>query len=127
MIVTTLSIRMEVTAAGVILSTSSRDLSPPIKISLLTPVLNTPAGFLEGLRKLCDAHGSLLIFDEVISGFRASAGGAQQTTGVRPDLTRLSIQWLAVLAVFGLWIIAGRDQPTQGAIAETSKPETASG
>jgi glutamate-1-semialdehyde 2,1-aminomutase len=46
-------------------------------------------GFLEGLRTLCDANGSLLIFDEVISGFRASAGGAQQTTGVRPDLTCL--------------------------------------
>jgi glutamate-1-semialdehyde 2,1-aminomutase len=46
-------------------------------------------GFLEGLRRACDANGSLLIFDEVISGFRASAGGAQQTTGVRPDLTCL--------------------------------------
>jgi len=46
-------------------------------------------GFLEGLRQACDAHGALLIFDEVISGFRASAGGAQQTTGVRPDLTCL--------------------------------------
>ncbi|HUK37020.1 MAG TPA: glutamate-1-semialdehyde 2,1-aminomutase [Vicinamibacterales bacterium] len=46
-------------------------------------------GFLQGLRKACDANGALLIFDEVISGFRASAGGAQQTTGVRPDLTCL--------------------------------------
>jgi glutamate-1-semialdehyde 2,1-aminomutase len=46
-------------------------------------------GFLDGLRQACDAHGALLIFDEVISGFRASAGGAQQTTGVRPDLTCL--------------------------------------
>jgi len=46
-------------------------------------------GFLEGLRKACDANGSLLIFDEVISGFRASAGGAQQTLRVRPDLTCL--------------------------------------
>jgi len=46
-------------------------------------------GFLEGLRTACDANGSLLIFDEVISGFRASPGGAQQTTGVRPDLTCL--------------------------------------
>jgi len=46
-------------------------------------------GFLEGLRKACDANGALLIFDEVISGFRASRGGAQQTTGVRPDLTCL--------------------------------------
>jgi glutamate-1-semialdehyde 2,1-aminomutase len=46
-------------------------------------------GFLEGLRRACDANGALLIFDEVISGFRASAGGAQQTTGVQPDLTCL--------------------------------------
>jgi len=46
-------------------------------------------GFLEGLRQACDANGALLIFDEVISGFRASAGGAQKTTGVRPDLTIL--------------------------------------
>ena len=46
-------------------------------------------GFLDGLRRACDANGALLIFDEVISGFRASAGGAQQTTGVRPDLTCL--------------------------------------
>jgi glutamate-1-semialdehyde 2,1-aminomutase len=46
-------------------------------------------GFLEGLRRACDANGALLIFDEVISGFRASAGGAQRTTGVRPDLTCL--------------------------------------
>ncbi len=46
-------------------------------------------GFLQGLRDACTANGALLIFDEVISGFRASAGGAQQTTGVRPDLTCL--------------------------------------
>jgi glutamate-1-semialdehyde 2,1-aminomutase len=46
-------------------------------------------GFLGGLRELCTAHGALLIFDEVISGFRASRGGAQQLAGVRPDLTCL--------------------------------------
>jgi glutamate-1-semialdehyde 2,1-aminomutase len=47
------------------------------------------AGFLEGLRALCDREGVLLIFDEVISGFRAGAGGAQQIFGIRPDLTCL--------------------------------------
>ena len=52
-------------------------------------VVPPAAGFLEALRKACDANGALLIFDEVISGFRAAAGGAQQTTGVRPDLTCL--------------------------------------
>jgi glutamate-1-semialdehyde 2,1-aminomutase len=46
-------------------------------------------GFLAGLRAICDRDGILLVFDEVISGFRASAGGAQQAFGVRPDLTCL--------------------------------------
>lgn len=43
-------------------------------------------GFLEGLRTLCDAHGALLIFDEVITGFRLARGGAQEYFGVRADL-----------------------------------------
>ena len=46
-------------------------------------------GFLDGLRGLCDEHGAVLVFDEVISGFRASRGGAQAVYGVRPDLTCL--------------------------------------
>jgi glutamate-1-semialdehyde 2,1-aminomutase len=46
-------------------------------------------GFLQGLRAICDRNGILLIFDEVISGFRAAAGGAQQLFRVRPDLTCL--------------------------------------
>jgi glutamate-1-semialdehyde 2,1-aminomutase len=44
-------------------------------------------GFLEGLRELCSAHGALLIFDEVITGFRVARGGAQERYGVMPDLT----------------------------------------
>jgi len=43
-------------------------------------------GFLEGLREACDAAGVLLIFDEVITGFRVAYGGAAELTGVRPDL-----------------------------------------
>ena len=46
-------------------------------------------GFLPGLREICDREGILLVFDEVISGFRAATGGAQQIFGIRPDLTCL--------------------------------------
>jgi len=46
-------------------------------------------GFLGGLRALCDRYGALLIFDEVMSGFRVALGGAQEIYGVRPDLTCL--------------------------------------
>jgi glutamate-1-semialdehyde 2,1-aminomutase len=46
-------------------------------------------GFLEALRLLCDASGALLVFDEVITGFRVGRGGAQGLYGVRPDLTIL--------------------------------------
>jgi glutamate-1-semialdehyde 2,1-aminomutase len=46
-------------------------------------------GFLAGLRKLADLAGALLIFDEVITGFRVAPGGAQELFGVRPDLTIL--------------------------------------
>ncbi|HVH06678.1 MAG TPA: glutamate-1-semialdehyde 2,1-aminomutase [Myxococcota bacterium] len=46
-------------------------------------------GFLEGLRELCDRYGALLIFDEVMTGFRVAWGGAQGLYGVRPDLTCL--------------------------------------
>jgi len=46
-------------------------------------------GFLEALRALCDASGALLVFDEVITGFRLARGGAQERLGLRPDLTIL--------------------------------------
>jgi glutamate-1-semialdehyde 2,1-aminomutase len=46
-------------------------------------------GFLAGLRTLCDRYGALLIFDEVITGFRVAYGGAQSLYGARPDLTCL--------------------------------------
>jgi len=47
------------------------------------------AGFLEGLRARCDKHGAVLIFDEVMTGFRVHARGVQGMTGVTPDLTTL--------------------------------------
>jgi glutamate-1-semialdehyde 2,1-aminomutase len=47
------------------------------------------ARYLEGLRALCDRHGALLLFDEVMTGFRVAWGGAQALYGVKPDLTCL--------------------------------------
>ena len=46
-------------------------------------------GFLEGLRAICDQHGTVLIFDEVMTGFRVHIGGAQALYNIRPDLTTL--------------------------------------
>ena len=51
----------------------------------VTPV----EGYLQGLRDLCDREGILLIFDEVMTGFRLARGGAQELFGVRPDLTTM--------------------------------------
>ena len=49
-------------------------------------VVGPAPGFLQGLRELCDQHGALLIFDEVITGFRLAPGGAQEYFGVKADL-----------------------------------------
>lgn len=55
-----------------------------------TCVILPRPGYLEGVRELCDRHGVLLIFDEVITGFRVSVGGAQAFLGVLPDLAVLA-------------------------------------
>ncbi len=55
----------------------------PANMGLVAP----EPGFLELLRELATEHGALLVFDEVISGFRVSAGGAQELSGVMPDVT----------------------------------------
>lgn len=52
-------------------------------------VVSPQPGFLQALRSLCDACGALLVFDEVITGFRVARGGAQERYGVEPDLTIL--------------------------------------
>lgn len=54
-------------------------------MNLIPPV----PGFLQGLRDLCDSSGAVLIFDEVMTGFRVALGGAQALYGVKPDLTTL--------------------------------------
>ena len=61
------------------------------------------AGYLEALRDLTARHGALLIFDEVMTGFRVALGGAQQRFGIRPDLTTLGkiIGGGLPLAVYG--------------------------
>jgi len=55
----------------------------PGNMNLIRPA----PGFLQGLRALCDEHGALLIFDEVMSGFRVALGGAQSLVGVVPDIS----------------------------------------
>lgn len=57
----------------------------PANVGLILPL----AGYLEGLRQLCNRHGTLLIFDEVMTGFRIAPGGVQEETGITPDLTAL--------------------------------------
>lgn len=52
-------------------------------------LIHPAPGFLEGLREICTRYGALLIFDEVITGFRVALGGAQERFGVKPDLTTL--------------------------------------
>ena len=46
-------------------------------------------GFLQGLRDICDKYGALLVFDEVITGFRLALGGAQEKFGIQADITTL--------------------------------------
>ncbi|WP_010273106.1 aspartate aminotransferase family protein [Paenibacillus senegalensis] len=64
-------------------------------------------GFLQGLRDLCDQHGALLIFDEVITGFRHHIGGFQAVCGVTPDLTTMG---KAMANGFPIAAIAGKSQ-----------------
>jgi glutamate-1-semialdehyde 2,1-aminomutase len=72
-------------------------------------------GFLEGLRALCDRHGSLLIFDEVITGFRLAMGGGQERYGVTPDL---AIFGKALASGYPISVLAGKER-WMAAIAES--------
>jgi glutamate-1-semialdehyde 2,1-aminomutase len=72
-----------------------RDLGHEIACVIIEPIAGNMncippvPGFLEALRSVCDQSGALLIFDEVMTGFRVAAGGAQALYGVKPDLTTL--------------------------------------
>jgi glutamate-1-semialdehyde 2,1-aminomutase len=72
-----------------------------------TCVVNPRPGYLQGVRELCDRYGVVLIFDEVITGFRLGLGGAQELFGVRPDLTVLA---KAMGGGFPVSALAGREQ-----------------
>lgn len=75
--------------------TTMRELGSEVAAIIVEPVAGNmgvvlpEAGFLAGLRSVCDRHGSLLVFDEVITGFRVGPGGAQERFGILPDLTCL--------------------------------------
>lgn len=83
--------------------------SHPVAGVILEPQALTPPdpGFLEGCRSLCDTYGALLIFDEVVTGFRWALGGAQEKFGVSPDLTCLG---KAIANGMPLSAIAGKSQ-----------------
>ena len=88
-------------------------------------------GFLEQLRTLATAHGAVLIFDEVITGFRWSPGGAQAVVGVAPDLTTLAKIVAGGLpggAVAGraeiMGLLAFRDDPAWNATRKVRHPGT---
>src|SRR5213076_3583674 len=76
--------------------------------------------FLKGLREICSRHNRLLIFDEVITGFRVHPGGAQAYYGVTPDLTTL-----AKILAGGLpgGCVAGRADILAGLEARPGKPK----
>lgn len=61
----------------------------PIMHNRSMPVLEPPAGYLEGVRDLAHQYGALLVFDEIRTGFRVTMGGAQKKYGVTPDLTTI--------------------------------------
>ena len=92
-------------------ATSSRGEGDTIAAVIVEPVFHNAGvvmpdpGFLEGLREACDRSGTVLIFDEVITGFRHGPGGAQGALGVTPDLTTMG---KALGNGFPISVLAGR-------------------
>jgi glutamate-1-semialdehyde 2,1-aminomutase len=81
----------DVEAVGSLFAERGREIAAVIvePVAANMGVVPPERGFLEGLRALCTANDALLIFDEVITGFRIAYGGAQSVFGIRPDLTVL--------------------------------------
>ena len=80
----------------------------PVPVNTNSAFPNT--GYLEGVRRLCDENGIVLIFDEVITGFRLSVGGAQELLDVTPDLTTLA---KAAAGGFPFSAVAGKREVMQ--------------
>lgn len=68
-------------------ATLAGDTVAAVFLEAATAMAEPLPGYLEGVRALCDRHGTLLVFDEMITGFRWAAGGAQAVYGVTPDLS----------------------------------------
>ncbi|MEQ9695563.1 aminotransferase class III-fold pyridoxal phosphate-dependent enzyme [Shimia sp. SDUM112013] len=68
---------------------SEHDDIAAIIVEPLQRIIPAAPGYLQGLRDLCDRHGVLLIFDEIVTGFRLAYGGAQERYGVTPDICTL--------------------------------------
>ena len=81
----------DATAAAAACERHGRDLAAVLvePVAANMGVVPPESGFLEALRALCDDTGALLVFDEVVTGFRLARGGAQERFGVKPDLTIL--------------------------------------
>lgn len=75
-------------AARKLIAEHGADVAAVIVEPIQRAILPEP-GFLQGLRELCDANGSILVFDEIVTGFRVAPGGAQELFGVTPDLCAL--------------------------------------
>lgn len=97
----------------------------PVAAIIVEPVqraiLPVP-GFLQGLRELCDSIGCMLVFDEVVTGFRMALGGAQQAFGVQPDLTVLG---KALGGGLPLAAVTGREEVLQLSSASATDPDRA--
>jgi glutamate-1-semialdehyde 2,1-aminomutase len=100
-----------------------RDVTSDVAAVFVEPVLCNsgvilpPDGYLAGLRELCDETGAVLVFDEVITGFRIAYGGAAERFGVRPDLVVLA---KAIAGGYPMSAVAGRasviDQALHGVV-----------
>ena len=98
---------------GELLSVHGREIAAVIMEPVManSGVVEPLPGYLEAVRRMCDAYGIVLVFDEVITGFRAGLGGAQGLYGVTPDLTTMG---KALASGFPVGCVAGRRDLMEG-------------